>query len=95
MAESNFVYGPPETSERNTLYPATTGVLEVQVSATKWETVCVPFPEREIVAGEFVALLATVALPGKLPLAAGVNIAANVADCPDARIKPLEIPLAE
>jgi hypothetical protein len=97
MLESNFENDPPETSERYTLYPATVDVLGVQVSATEWETVCeaVPSPEREIVAGEFVALLATVTLPGKLPGAAGVNVASKVADCPGARIKPAETPLAE
>jgi hypothetical protein len=95
MLESNIEYGPPETWERYTSYPATDEVLGVQVSATEWETVCVPSPEREIVAGEFVALLATVTLPGKLPAAAGENVAFKVADCPGARIKPAETPLAE
>jgi hypothetical protein len=38
MLESNFEYGPPETSERYTLYPATADVLGVQASATEWET---------------------------------------------------------
>ena len=70
-------------------------MLEIQVSATEWGTVCVPSPEREIVAGEFVALLATVTLPGKLPAVRGENVASNVADCPGARIKPAETPLVE
>ena len=77
------------------LYPATTDVLGVQLRATELGAVCVPSPEREIVAGEFVALLATVTLPGKLPAAAGVNVASNVADCPGARIKPAETPLVK
>jgi hypothetical protein len=77
------------------LYPATTDALGVQVSVTAWEPVCVPFPESEIVTGEFVALLATVTLPGKLPGARGENVASSVADCPGARIKPAETPVAE
>ncbi len=95
MLESNFEYGPPETWERYTLYPATVDVLAVQLSATEGATVCAPVPEREMVAGEFVALLATVTLPGKLPAATGVNVASKVADCPGARIKPDETPLVE
>jgi hypothetical protein len=95
MLESNFVYGPPEVWERYTLYPATADVLAVQLNITAGATDCAPFPEREIVAGEFVALLATITLPGKLPAAAGVNVASKVADCPGARIKPAETPLVE
>jgi hypothetical protein len=45
--------------------------------------------------GEFVALLATVTVPGKLPVPVGVNVASNVADCPGVRIKPAETPFAE
>ena len=71
MLESNFEYGPPETSERYTSYPATADGLAVQVSDTEWETaweeVAAPSPKSEIVAGEFVALLATITLPDKLP----------------------------
>jgi hypothetical protein len=70
-------------------------VLGIHVSATEWETVWVPSPEREIVAGEFVALLATVTLPDELPAARGENVASNVADCPGARINPAETPLTE
>ena len=57
------MYGPPESSERYTSYPATADVLGVQVSCTAWDPACVPSPERAIFAGEFVALLATVTLP--------------------------------
>jgi hypothetical protein len=74
-------------------------VLGVQVSDTEWGTVCgavvVPSPDREIDAGEFVALLATVTMPGKIPAATGENVASRVADCPGAKIKPAETPLAE
>lgn len=99
MLESTFEYGPPETSERYTSYPATADGLELQVSDTKWETaaedVAVPSPESEIVTGEFVALLVTVTVPGKLPEAKGENVASNVADCPGDRIKPAATPLME
>lgn len=70
-------------------------MLDVQLSSTEWETVCVPFPERKIVAGELVALLTTVTLPGELPAATGEKVASSVADCPGARIKPAETPLTE
>lgn len=99
MLESNFVYGPPDTSERYTSYPATADGLGLQDSETKWETaweeVAVPAPDSEIVAGEFVALLVTVTVPGKLPEARGENVASSVADCPGDRIKPAETPLTE
>lgn len=92
--EFSFEYGPPETTERSTSNP-TSGMLGVQVNSTEWEPVCIPAPEREIVDGEFEALLATVTLPVKLPAAAGVNVSSNVADCPGARIIPAETPLQE
>ena len=64
------MYGPPETSERYTSYPATADVLGVQVSVTEWETAWeaapAPSPEREMVAGEFVALLVTVTAAGQI-----------------------------
>ena len=41
------------------------------------------------------ALLRTVTTPDNAPMAAGLNVASNVADCPGARIKPSDIPLAE
>ena len=93
MLESNFEYGPPEVWERYTLYPATTDVLAVQLSATEGGTDGVPVPEREIVAGEFVALLVTVTVPGKLPAAVGVNVTFNVPDCPGVNVKVAETPL--
>ena len=92
--EFSCEYGPPDTPERNTSNP-TFGMLGVQVKSTEWEPVCVPLPDREIVAGEFEALLATVTLPAKLPTAAGANVSSNVADCPGARIMPAETPLPE
>lgn len=70
-------------------------MLGIHVSTTVWAAVCVPPPESEIVAGEFVALLATVTAPEELPSARGENVASNVADCPGARINPAETPLSE
>ena len=49
---------------------------------------------KEIVDGEFVALLVTVALPGWLPAEAGGNVTFRVAGCPGVRICPEETPLA-
>jgi len=49
---------------------------------------------KEIVDGELVALLVTVALPGRLPAEAGVNVTFRVAFCPGVRICPDETPLA-
>lgn len=69
-------------------------MLEIQLKDTKWEFVCVPDPESEIVIGEFAALLSTVRLPDKLPTATGENVASNVADCPGVRIRPDETPLS-
>ena len=48
-----------------------------------------------IVDGEFEALLATVTLPGKLPVTVGAKVSVKVAACPGARIKPAETPLTE
>ena len=96
MLESNFEYGPPEVWERYTLYPATTEVLAVQLSATDGGGVAdvEPVPESVIVAGEFEALLVTVMLPGTSPAAAGAKVTFRVAVCPDVKIRPDETPPA-
>ena len=92
--EFSFVYGPPETVERYTLYPATVDVLAVQLNVTECETGWTPVPEIEIVAGELVALLATVTLPVTLTAAAGVKVTFIVAVCDGAKICPVGTPLA-
>lgn len=51
-------------------------------------------PDKEIVAGEFVASLLTVTLPVTPAALAGVNVTLSVAVCPGVRICPLETPLA-
>ena len=93
-AESNFVYGPPETLERYALYPDTVDVLAAQLSVTECATGWTPVPDRETVAGELVALLVTVTLPVTLAADAGVNITFNVAVCAGVKICPVETPLA-
>jgi hypothetical protein len=65
-------------------------VLGTQASTTEGSP---PIPEREMIAGEFAALLVTVTRPDMAPVARGSNVASRVADCPGARIKPLETPL--
>ena len=70
-AEFNFVYGPLETLERYALYPDTVDELAVQLSVTECATGWTPVPDRETAAGELVALLVTVTVPGRLPAAAG------------------------
>jgi len=47
-----------------------------------------------MVAGELVALLVTVALPGRLPADAGVKVTFRVAVWPGVKICPVEIPAA-
>jgi len=89
-----FVYGPPVTVDRYTLYPLTVDVLAVQVSVTECEAGWTPVPESVIVAGELVALLVTVTLPGSEPALAGVKVTFRVAVDPAAIIWPEETPLA-
>ena len=54
----------------------------------------IPAPLKEIVAGEFVALLVTVVLPVTLPLVAGAKVTFRVPLCPGVRTWPVEMPLA-
>jgi hypothetical protein len=71
------------------LYPATAEVLAVQDKTTECCTVCTPVPDREIVTGEFVALLAIVIFPERSTAVVGVNLTLSVAvppaaiTCPD------------
>jgi hypothetical protein len=69
-------------------------VLAVQLSVTECATGATPVPVREIVAGEEVALLATVAVPVTAPAAEGAKVTVRVAVCPGATIRPEETPLA-
>lgn len=58
-----------------------------------WLTVEAPVPAKAIVNGEFVALLATVTLPERLPAEAGANVTVKEVDCPAARLSGSAIPL--
>jgi hypothetical protein len=80
--------------ERYASYPAPAEASAVQASETECATGTTPAPEREMVAGELVALLATVTLPVMLPVADGEKVTFSAAFCPGARIKPEETPLA-
>ena len=51
-----------------------------------------PVPLREMVAGELVALLATLTVPETLPAAAGANATLNEAVCPAGRVRGKLIP---
>ena len=70
-------------------------MLSVQLDVTECEAGWTPFPVRETVAGELVALLATVTLPLTPVDVAGVNVTFIVAVCPGVRICPVETPFAE
>jgi hypothetical protein len=76
------------------LYPFTAGGLASQVSVTECATGWTPVPDRETVAGELVALLVTVAVPVRIPVAAGVKVTFSIAVCPGVKICPVETPLA-
>jgi hypothetical protein len=55
-------------------------VLAVHVSETVGGAVETPVPERLIVAGEFVALLAMLMLPVTAPAVLGANVTVTVTD---------------
>jgi len=57
-----------------------------------WLTGAVPVPESATTNGEFVALLTTVTLPGRLPAEAGANVTLKDADWPAARLSGSAIP---
>ena len=65
----------------------------VQLKATVWLTGAVPVPESATTKGEFVAVLTTVTLPGRLPVEAGANVTLKEVDCPAARLTGSVIPL--
>lgn len=71
-----------------TLYPETVEVLAVQVSVTECDVGWTPVPDSVTGAGELVALLVTVTLPGMSPVPAGAKVTFRVAVCPGATICP-------
>ena len=76
------------------MYPFTAGGPASQVSVTECATGWTPVPDRETVASELVALLVTVAVPVRIPVAAGVKVTFSIAVCPGVKICPVETPLA-
>jgi hypothetical protein len=56
---------------------------------TVWAVAATPIPDREMLAGELVALLLTVILPVAAPLAEGANVEVSAVVCPGARVTPL------
>ena len=80
----------PGDVPRNTLYVTPPVGLALHVNTTE----CIPVPDRLIVAGEFVALLAMPTLPLLAPPDVGANVTVRVADCPGVSILPLTIPFA-
>ncbi len=46
---------------------------------------CTPVPLREMVKGEFVALLVTLTVPVNVPVVLGANFTLKEVDCPGAR----------
>ena len=80
---------------RYTLYPDTAVVLGVQVSSTLCVAGCTPLPEREIVAGDPVALLVTVTFPTALPAADGSKITLNVRLCVGESVTGAAAPVKE
>jgi hypothetical protein len=60
-------------------------------SCTECVAAVTPVPDREMLAGELVALLLTVILPVADPLADGANVEVSVVVCPRERIIPLAL----
>lgn len=63
-------------------------MLAVHVRVTECDTGWTPVPDSVMAAGEFVALLATLTLPGRTPVADGVNVTLSVAVLPGVTICP-------
>ena len=68
--------------------------LAVHVSVTECDTGWTPVPESVMDAGELVALLVTITLPGTSPVPEGAKVTFSVAVCPGVTICPDETPLA-
>src|SRR5262249_57472736 len=68
-------------------------VLACHDKATVCELACAPVPERAIVAGEPLALLATVTAPVAFPATVGLKITAKVRLCVGVRVAGVPAPL--
>ena len=73
-----FVYAPPLTVPRYTLYPETVDVVAVQLSAAECCTGTSPVPDRVTVTGEPVALLTMDTLPLLVPAVLGLYCTVTV-----------------
>jgi hypothetical protein len=80
---------------RYTLYPDTAEVLAFQVNATECCTGVTPVPDREIEAGDPVALLAIERLPFTVPAAVGLNRMIRVRFCNGDRVTGAFPPVIE
>src|SRR6266404_1228287 len=74
-----------EVVPRASVFPTRTRLGETQTGKAALAA-CAPVPDKEIVAGEFVALLVSVALPVTLPVADGAKVTFMVADCPGVNV---------
>lgn len=90
-----FVYGPPETVARYTLYPTTS--VEV-LAAHERSTLCcggaVPLPVKDSLVGEFEALLAKEMFAEAVPLDCGVNVTVTDVVCPAVIVNGNDTPLS-
>ena len=75
---------PPDAVPLKTLYVTPVVGLACHDKMTE----CIPVPERLIVAGEFVALLAILTLPLTDPPDVGANVTVSGTDCPGSRTVP-------
>lgn len=57
-------------------------MLAVHDRATEYDAGVTPVPDNDIVAGDPVALLVTVTVPGALPAVVGLKITLKVSFCP-------------
>ena len=80
---------------RYTLYPDTVEVLAFQVSATECCTGVTPVPDREIEAGDPVALLTIEMLPFTVPAIVGLNCVVRVRLCDGERLTGAFPPVIE
>ena len=94
---SKYSPRPPERLTEEVVPAASLGPTLTRPGSThvlnaKFDSV-VAVPLREIVAGEFVALLVTMTLPVTLPEPVGAKVTFKVAVFPAARMSPLDTPL--
>jgi hypothetical protein len=80
---------------RYTLYPDTAEVLAFQLSATECCTGVTPVPDREIKAGDPVALLAIEMPPFTVPATVGLNWMVRVRFCDGERVTGTLPPVIE